>query len=677
MSTVNPITPSFCSDCGKCPIAALTATFSSFSLEFVWLSCQLFPPSTPIYPPSPLRALSGYPSVQGIMILFVAFIFLSSLNDLLATNASPRGDGIAFDYFLDWFHSNGGRTNAIHISDCKDQGHGIMATLNVSQDQEVAFVPPRLIFSIFNLISSSNSENNELARLLPRSDDAVIASLLLESWRGKESFYYPYLRILPTYVASLIHYSIEELSELQDSEFKTDILTSQSEARRNYLNLISSVEQFLPTGAMKSISYDRYIWGTTIINSRGLRLHGNLYLAPLADMFNYAPHTVKRKNDNGIFFLEHHRLSDAPHNDRKNVVNSSDVYDIKEEKKKVGQSLTIYADRSTTVGNQLYEDYGDNNDKIYLQYHGFVPSVNPFRCIVLNGPVLSSTASSSLLELLSRLQLSHSKPPSKCVDYEGKFGRALEVYLSVLSFTDVSITNCLTIMNKLHGQTDSTSTYWSTVLTECGFNSISEEMNRILHSNSTYMTERVLLNTAKSNNVDMTENGEAQNRNSILTVIAVKYIQQWIRDIIKSYPTSLLFDENLLPEREEAFLLESDVNSSLELQESTKNIPRNHSCEHKLLALRYRINQKILARDIGNLYNINENKQLIEKADDEIGVDKNILSPSSFVDFNFDKATPLSEKIELFNLWFSHSDSSSFSKIRAAEIYDLRLGRRS
>ena len=129
------------------------------------------------------------------MILLLAFIFLSLLDDHYAMTALPRGDGTVNDLFLQWFHSNGGRTNAIHIGDCKDQGRGIMAVLNVSQDQKVAFIPPQLIFSNLNLLSSSSFENNELARLLPRNDDAVIVSLLLESWRGKESFYYPYLRI--------------------------------------------------------------------------------------------------------------------------------------------------------------------------------------------------------------------------------------------------------------------------------------------------------------------------------------------------------------------------------------------------------------------------------------------------------------------------------------------------
>jgi len=40
--------------------------------------------------------------------------------------------------------------------------------------------------------------------------------------------------------------------------------------------------------------------------------------------------------------------------------------------------------RASAGGQQLLEDYGDNMDKIYIQYHGFVPDSNPFRCVYLN-----------------------------------------------------------------------------------------------------------------------------------------------------------------------------------------------------------------------------------------------------------------------------------------------------
>ena len=42
------------------------------------------------------------------------------------------------------------------------------------------------------------------------------------------------------------------------------------------------------------------------------------------------------------------------------------------------------ADRATNAGEQVFEDYGDNSNALYLDHHGFVPHApNPFDCVSL------------------------------------------------------------------------------------------------------------------------------------------------------------------------------------------------------------------------------------------------------------------------------------------------------
>lgn len=42
------------------------------------------------------------------------------------------------------------------------------------------------------------------------------------------------------------------------------------------------------------------------------------------------------------------------------------------------------ADRATNAGDQVFEDYGDNSNALYLDHHGFVPHApNPFDCVSL------------------------------------------------------------------------------------------------------------------------------------------------------------------------------------------------------------------------------------------------------------------------------------------------------
>ena len=244
------------------------------------------------------------------MVLLAVFLFLSC--SLVSSEATTiqSADQINDSDFIDWFHSNGGTTNGITVGDCRDQGRGILAVTDITQDQEVMYIPPTLIFSAPNLISSGDPMNIEIVRILPNDDDAVIASLLLESWKDTESFYSPYLKVLPKYVASLIHFTGEELSELHDSDFENEILSFQNNARKSYQNMISAIEHSWPKQASQSITYEKYLWASTIINSRGLRFRGKVYLSPLADMFNYLPHTAKREAGSGEFFLQHHKLSE-------------------------------------------------------------------------------------------------------------------------------------------------------------------------------------------------------------------------------------------------------------------------------------------------------------------------------------------------------------------------------
>jgi len=65
-------------------------------------------------------------------------------------------------------------------------------------------------------------------------------------------------------------------------------------------------------------------------------------------MFNYSPHKDARIADQGSFFLTHHQLDEA------------------------AGVMRILADRLVKVGEQLVEDYGDNKDKIYLQYVRYI-----------------------------------------------------------------------------------------------------------------------------------------------------------------------------------------------------------------------------------------------------------------------------------------------------------------
>jgi hypothetical protein len=84
-------------------------------------------------------------------------------------------------------------------------------------------------------------------------------------------------------------------------------------------------------------------------------------------------------------------------------------------------------------------------DKIYIQYHGFVPDSNPFRCVHLNPiplgniPRVQKRSSSvneigGVRELLDLMEFRQT--PSMCVDSKGTLGQSIEVYVTVLALND-------------------------------------------------------------------------------------------------------------------------------------------------------------------------------------------------------------------------------------------------
>lgn len=130
-------------------------------------------------------------------------------------------------------------------------------------------------------------------------------------------------------------------------------------------------------------------------------MQGRKYLVPLADMFNYAPLTAARPaGQSGAFFLKTHVLGLAD-----GRTSSADADRV--------THFTVRADRAVgKAGEQVFEDYGDNPSRIYLESHGFVPDHNPMDCAVLEVPDLSTLQRSldNALSVSSHLQTALKAP---------------------------------------------------------------------------------------------------------------------------------------------------------------------------------------------------------------------------------------------------------------------------
>ena len=292
-------------------------------------------------------------------------------------------------------------------------GRGLLAVKNITKGEKILFIPKKLILSSNTIKYSSDPLHRQLYESFSNKDNAelMIAFILLEKYRDKESFWYPYLQVLPTYVPNLAQFDKEELNELQSPAFADEVIDSWHQTIQNFNYFHDQIKAYWPSDP-QHVTLQEYMWASSIVDSRGFRFRGEINLAPYSDMFNYSPHPDPRSPDGGNFFLEHHILSK--------------------------DGLEVHADRDCPMKSQLFEDYGDNSDRIYLQYHGFMPENNPFRCVQISAhPMDHPSISPRKQELLKQFRFK--KAPSRCVDETGDLGQPLIAYLSLLALNEEEV----------------------------------------------------------------------------------------------------------------------------------------------------------------------------------------------------------------------------------------------
>lgn len=353
-----------------------------------------------------------------------------------ASNASSPSKE---ELFLAWFRKNGGRANNITLDDFPPMGRGVKPLVDVKMGQEVIFVPPRLAISLDLLQKSKDPNIKYLAKEIPSEEELLAAFLLYERSKGESSFWYPYLQVLPDNVPNLVHFSDYEMMELQHSTIIYEALNHRKRVHEHFKHFVNRTSHFIPFPSLEA-AQAAYLWATSIVDSRGFRFRGHVVLAPLADMMNYAPHPESRESRGGNFFLLHHMMKP--------------------------DGLRISADRDCKAGEQLFEDYGDNMDDIYLQHHGFVPEENPFRCVYLTVPNIDDDlVTPHAANLLKAMQFA--RAPRKCMDSTGHLGQSMEVYITSFVFNAEEVSDCLDIIA-------SSGKSWAIVMDMCGYQRVSK-----------------------------------------------------------------------------------------------------------------------------------------------------------------------------------------------------------
>ena len=556
-------------------------------------------------------------SIHALLILLFVIQDISTVSIARANDENEK-----LSKFIDWFQSNGGILDGVEIKDFEGMGKGLGATVNIESNSRVLKVPSDLILSKASLEAllekNTKSEDKYVYREMYESfegESLVIAWLLLESKKGASSFYAPYIDVLPTYIPSLLHFTKNSLQELQNTDLALSAKGNINTVELDYMEFINVAGEFWPYN-IKEVSLDDYKWAMTVTNSRALRFSGEIYLSPMADLFNYspAPGAEKRQPGQGASFLDHHKLS-------------------------TDGSLTVLADRNAKKGSQLFEDYGDNNDDLYLTYHGFVSIDNPFRCLDLKparDPNIMPTREHD--EFLRSLPFTGE--PSACVRKDGSFNSYFAYFMLISSSSSSTLMHCLQSMQKKNMNPKSPK-IWKFLSKTCGYDAAG------LMSGT------------------LTESSE----------LAMKHIYRLIdSSFLKSAPmglTSIIEDEALL---------------TFYANQLTSLSPKQIEFKlynHRTMATSYRLERKRLLLQICEIYQHNNcieylNRDFKEVSSSPAGISAEEIeeyeNQNNIVFFSSGASTDeeTQSKLKAFNDWFEASGASpSFLKAELLPVYRI------
>lgn len=542
--------------------------------------------------------------------------------------------------FLSWFHDNGGKSN-VGISNFPLMGRGIISEKILKDKDELYFVPSNLMFSIKNLnhfLSKSNYFTDLEAKFLEFLQETfkndhelvLISWFLIEQLKQDNSFFSPYFSLLPSYIPSLIYFSDEDLLKFDRKFDRKFINNFQQEEFQRYNLWKNAIESFSSSisssNIFDKITKEDYFYTLTIFSSRGLRINGEIFLAPFGDMINYSPHPNPRVASTGKFFLEHHKLT--------------------------SDGLSILSDRPVEeIGVQVFEDYGDNSNDIYLRYHSFIPDENPHNCVNLNleyyqlltndekTPIKTQENFNKLIKNL-KLPIDHL---IFCLGNSTiKLSMATKAYLSILIMTEEDFSRCYKVAS------DPSSLDWNLIQRVCDFNNrmikVEQDIKKIEKEGEETLTDlsslsigNVLINIIESNIKNWNDENEkiSSIQEDEKKLLEINY------KLLESYETK---DENKV--------LLHDFFTDLQPSPLTKTLLHNQ------LALSYTVSEKKMFDSWCSKYNLDCSfQEEVEKNEDKIETENHLIDPI------------FKAQIDKFNEWISsHLPSPLHQKIKAIPL---------
>ncbi|KPJ20027.1 Histone-lysine N-methyltransferase setd3 [Papilio machaon] len=138
------------------------------------------------------------------------------------------------DKYLIWLRDNGAQFEGVEISEFEGYDMGLKATKDFPEDSLILTVPGKLMLSEKDAIESELNTFINADPILMNMPNIALAMFLLLERNKSESFWKPYIDVLPEKYNTILYFTAEELVELKPSPVLESSLKLYRSITRQY-----------------------------------------------------------------------------------------------------------------------------------------------------------------------------------------------------------------------------------------------------------------------------------------------------------------------------------------------------------------------------------------------------------------------------------------------------------
>ncbi|XP_056631970.1 actin-histidine N-methyltransferase [Diorhabda sublineata] len=205
------------------------------------------------------------------------------------------------DRFTNWFKENGAELEGCDIREIENYGLGFITNTKIPESSLVISVPKKLMLTVDAAKKTPLKQLIEKDYLLGNMPNVTLAVFLLYEKYKSESFWKPYIDILPNTYNTVLYFTVDELLELKGSPTLEKALCKNKSIIRQFAyfyKLFNTSEDSVSQIMRKRFSFEDYCWAVSSVMTRQNKVPSEdgkdaiNALIPLWDICNHMNGTI-------------------------------------------------------------------------------------------------------------------------------------------------------------------------------------------------------------------------------------------------------------------------------------------------------------------------------------------------------------------------------------------------